>query len=75
MSAIWHEPNQPLWLSGGPKFSFFDVAEIVEVAPAHYEQARRHLQQWQRKFGVGWYESNAKRAWSVWQTKRPWWLT
>lgn len=75
MSAIWHEPHAPQWLSGGPHFSFFDVAAIVQPAPAHYEEARARLQAWERKFGAPWYQDNAKRAWTLWQAKKPWWLT
>ena len=74
MGAIWHEPDAPLYLAGGPQFSFFDVAEIVQPAPVEYELARAHLQAFERKFGVVWYQDNARRAWELWQQKRPWWL-
>ena len=74
MSAIWHDSGKPSWLAAGPQFSFFDVAEIVQPAPQEWEEAREYLRVWERKFGSGWYQENAKRAWAVWQTKRPWWL-
>lgn len=74
MSAIWHDPQAPLWLSGGPKFSFVDIAEIVQPAPAAYEEARARLQAWERKFGAAWYQDNARRARELWEVKKPWWL-
>lgn len=74
MSAIWHDSGKPSWLAAGPQFSFFDVAEIVEQEPASHAEWRAELQRWERKFGASWYQDNAKRAWDVWQTKRPWWL-
>jgi len=71
---VWHEANSPSWLPAGPQFSFFDVAEIVQPAPEAYEEARAYLQTWERKFGAGWHQDNAKRAFMLWQLKKPWWL-
>lgn len=74
MSAIWHDMQTPSFLPAGPLFSFHDIAEIVQPAPDSYEEARAHLQRWERKFGAAWYQDNAKLAWKIWQRKRPWWL-
>lgn len=74
MSVIWHQSNAPTWLPAGPQYSFFDVAEIVQPAPAVYEEARARLQAWERKLGAAWYRQNTVRALAVWQAKRPWWL-
>ena len=72
MSAIWHEPNSPSWLAAGPQFSFFDIAEIVQPAPASYEQARELLQAWERRLGAVFYQHNAELAWTHWQIHKPW---
>ena len=74
MSAIWHEPNTPSWLGAGPRFSFFDIAEIVQPAPAQYEEARARLQAWERRLGAVFYQHNAMLAWTHWQRHNPWWL-
>ena len=74
MSAIWHDHGQPSFLGIGPKFSFFDVAEIHAPAPEQYAEARARMQAWERKMGAGYFQHNAKLAWEFWQTKRPWWL-
>lgn len=75
MGAIWHDHGKPSFLGIGPSYSFYDIAEIVQPAPASYEEARARMQAWERRLGVGFYQHNAKRAYEVWQLKRPWWLT
>lgn len=74
MSAIWHDHGQPSFMGVGPRFSFFDVAEIVQPAPVAYEAARAKLQAWERKMGSVWFQHNAKLARVFWEMKRPWWL-
>ena len=74
MSAFWHDDGQPSFMGAPPSFSFLDVAEIVQPAPQTYEEARAKLRRWERKFGVVWYQDNAKRAYELWQMKKPWWL-
>jgi hypothetical protein len=74
VAAIWHDHGLPSFLGAGPRYSFFDVAEIVEVAPAEYEAARLQLQAWERKLGSGWYQHNAELAHAFYVRKKPWWL-
>jgi hypothetical protein len=74
VGAIWHDTGSPSWLAAGPQFSFQDVAEIVEPAPAAYAEARAHLQRWERRLGAAFYRDNARRARELWLMKRPWWL-
>lgn len=59
----------------GPRFSFFDIAEIVVPAPESYAEARARLQRWERKMGAGYYQHNAELAYIFWQHKKPWWLS
>ena len=72
MSAIWHDSGLPSFIGAGPRFSFFDVAEIVQPAPESYIEARAKLQHWERKFGVVWYQHNARLAYFMWQRNKPW---
>jgi hypothetical protein len=74
LSAIWHDHGLPSFLGTAPRFSFFDVAEIVQPAPAVYEARRERMQRWERKMGAGWFQHNAELAKVFWQMKRPWWL-
>ena len=74
MGAIWHDSKLPSWMAAGPQFSFVDVVEIVQPAPATYEAARAQMQAWERKLGAVFYQHNAERAYEMWQLKRPWWL-
>lgn len=74
MSAIWHDTGAPSFLSNAPQFSFLDVAEIVEPAPAAYAEARARMQAWERKMGGAYYQHNAALAWTFFQMKKAWWL-
>ena len=72
MSTIWHDDAQPSFLGIAPRFSFFDIAEIVVHAPEQYEQARARLQAWERKLGCVFYQHNAELAYEFYRMKRPW---
>lgn len=74
MSAIWRDPQAPLWLSGGPKFSFFDIAEVVQPATQSWQEQREAFRRIEMKLGAVFYQANAIRAWELWQIKKPWWL-
>ena len=74
MAAIWHDTKMPSWLAAGPQFSFHDLAEIVQPAPATYEQARKRMQAWERKLGAVFYQHNAELAMTWFQRKMDWWL-
>lgn len=74
MPAIWHDHGQPSFFGFGPRFSFFDVADIVAQEPQSHAEWRAELQRWERRLGGAFYQDNARRAWEIWQMKRPWWL-
>ena len=74
MGAIWHDSKMPSFLGIPPSYSFQDIAEIVEPAPASYQEARARMQVWEQRQGAAFYQSNAKRAYELWQLRRPWWL-
>lgn len=74
MSAIWHDHGLPSFMGAGPRYSFFDVAEIFAPAPEAYAEARERMQRWERRMGAAYYQHNAKMAWDNWQRHRPWWL-
>lgn len=74
MSAIWHDSKMPSFFGIPPSYSFQDIAEIVQPAPATYEVARARMQAWERRLGAVFYQHNAELAYAMWQLKKPWWL-
>lgn len=75
MSAIWHDHGLPSFMGVGPRYSFFDVAEIFAPAPEQYAEARARMQAWERRVGAVYLQHNAEWAHKMWMLHRPWWLT
>lgn len=74
MAAIWHESNTPSWLGVGPSYSFVDLPEIHQVAPASYEAARAEMRAREMLLGAEWFQHNTELAHTFWERKKPWWL-
>ncbi len=75
MTAIWHDSGLPSFLGAPPRFSFQDIAEIVQPAPATYEAARYKYIKWERKMGAAYFRHNAYLAHQFYMAKRAWWLS
>jgi hypothetical protein len=74
MSAIWHDHGQPSWLAIAPSFSFHNIAEITQPAPESYAKAMAEMRSWEEFMGCTYYQEQGRRAWALWQIKKPWWL-
>lgn len=74
MAAIWHESSAPSWLGIKPSYSFHDLPEIHQEAPAQYAAAMAEIRAREMLLGVGWLKHNAEQAHAAWQHKKPWWL-
>jgi hypothetical protein len=74
VSAIWHDHGQPSFLGIAPRFSFFDLAEVHQEAPASYQAVMEDVRLRERMLGVDWFRHNAALAHVFWLRKRPWWL-
>lgn len=77
MGAIWHDHGMPSFMAVGPRFSFFEQAIVVEVAPISWSDARRFFEREQARLGIGpeQHQAIAKQARAVYMAKRPWWVT
>lgn len=77
MGAIWHDHGLPSFMAVGPRFSFFERAIVVEVAPISWTDARRFFEREQARLGITAevHQEIAKRAVEVWVRKRPWYCT
>ena len=73
MSVIWHDSGAPSFMSNAPAFSFYDVAEICEPAPASWQEQRERFRAFEKKMGGAWYRHNAYLAWTFYQMKKEWW--
>ena len=49
MSALWHDSGAPSFMSNAPAFSFYDVAEICEPAPASWQEQREKFRAFEKK--------------------------
>ena len=74
MSAIWHDNGLPSFLGIAPKFSFYDLPEIHQEAPAPYEIAMREIKIMEEMMGQDWFKNNAVLAHTFFEMKRPWYL-
>lgn len=72
MTAIWRDHGLPSFLGIGPSFSFQDIAEIHQIAPIAYLEARTNLVRIEKRNGAEYYKRNAKLAYTFWQAKKPW---
>lgn len=57
-----------------PRFSFVEQATIEAPASVIYQQAQAEMVRIEKQFGPDFYKNNAKRAYFLWQEKKPWWL-
>jgi hypothetical protein len=74
VSAISHDSGQPSFLGVAPRFSFVDLPEIHQEAPAPYQAAMEDMRIRERLLGAGWFKHNAVLAHTFFEMKRPWWL-
>jgi hypothetical protein len=74
MSAIWHDSGMPGFMASAPRFSFHDLPEIVQEAPAAYKAVVEDMRIRERLLGAGWFRHNAELSYQFWLMKRPWWL-
>jgi hypothetical protein len=74
MGAIWHDSGVPGFLAPAPRFSFHELPEIHQEAPASYRAAMEELRALEMARGAGWDKHNAELAHSFYMMKRPWWL-
>jgi len=74
MTAIWHDTSVPGFFAPVPQFSFHELPEIHQEAPAAYAAAMAEMRARERAFGAAWYRHNAELAMRAWARRRPWWL-
>lgn len=74
MSAIWHDSGAPSFLGLAPRFSFYDLPEIHQEAPAPYQAAMEDIRIREALLGVQWFKHNAELAYRFYQMKKPWWM-
>ena len=75
MSAIWHDSGIPSFLAPPPRFSFHDLPEVVQEAPASYQAVLAEMRARDRVLGAGWLQHNAVLAHEFYQMKRDWWVS
>jgi hypothetical protein len=57
-----------------PKFSFYELPEIHQEAPAPYYAAMREIRIREEILGPQYYKDMAILAHAFFELKRPWWL-
>ena len=74
MTAVWHQSNLPSWFGAAPQFSFSDLAEVHQVAPIAYEQARADMRAREIRLGPEWFRHNAYLGHKFFMMKKAWWM-
>lgn len=74
MSATWHDHGMPSFFGVAPRFSFYEVAEIHQEAPAPYAAAMEEIRWRERMLGAEWFKHNAELAHQFYEMKKPWYL-
>jgi len=73
MAGMWHESSVPGFFATRPMFSFHELPEIHQEAPAAYAAAMSEIRAREMVLGAGWFRNNAEVAHEWWERKRPWW--
>lgn len=74
MSSIWHDHGKPSFLGIPPSFSFHELAEIHQEAPAAYIAVMEDLRVREKLYGASWFQHNTELSHIFWEAKKPWWI-
>lgn len=65
----------PGFLAPAPRFSFHELPEIHQEAPAAYAAAMAEIRARELALGAGWFRHNAERAHELWELRKPWYCS